>query len=72
MELKPDDRRRRDAARGRDRDDRPRAAEGITLEHAVDARCEHEDRDDCRERQLKAGVEQRVRVRSEERRRPDK
>ena len=50
-------------AGSRDGDDaRRQLGERIALEHAPEARSEHEDRDNRGERQLEPGVEQRVRV----------
>ena len=63
MELQPGDRRGGQAARGRDGDHQTqRLPERIALKRAVEARDEEEDRAHGGERELKAGIEQRVRI----------
>ena len=72
MELQPGDRRGRQTAGGRHRDHGPQPrAQRISLEKALEARDEDEDRDHRRKRELKAGVEERVRVPGEQDDRPD-
>jgi hypothetical protein len=67
VELKPEDRRGREPAGGGDCDHGAEAvAQRIALQHALETWDEDEDRDHRSERQLKAGVEQRVRVPSQE------
>ena len=72
MELKPGDGRRREAARRGDTDElREPRRHRVSLEHPDDAGRDDEDRRDSGERELKAGVEERVRVPAEEHGRTD-
>ena len=72
MELKPRHRRGGETARRRDADQlREPTRNGVALERADDSRRDDEDRGDRRERELEAGVEQRVRVPREKHGRTD-
>ena len=72
VELEPCHGSRRHPARRRDADQlRNRARDGVALERADDARRDDEDRGDGGERELEAGVEQRVRVPGEQNRGAD-
>ena len=69
VELQPRHRRRREPARRRDADQlRELVRDRVALERADDARRDDEDRGDRGERELEAGVEERVRVPREENR----
>ena len=67
MELEPGDRRCRQPARRRDAYElRELVRDRVSLERPDDARRDDEDRRDCGERELEAGVEERIRVPAEE------
>ena len=73
MELEPRDGRGREPARRRDADElREPVRHRVSLEQSDDARRDDEDRRDRGERELEAGVEQRVRVPAEQHGRADK
>jgi len=67
VELEPGDGRSRDSACCRDADElRELTGNGVSLECANDARRDDEDRRDGGERELEAGIEERVRIPAEE------
>ena len=72
MELKPRDRRRREAARSRDGERFARnTGKWEALENAIDARCDGEDRPHRRERELEPGIEREVWIPRQQHDRPE-
>jgi hypothetical protein len=71
VELEPGDGRRSQPAGRRDRHDESQRPEGVALEEALETRDEHEDREHCGERELEAGIEERVRIPREQNDRAD-